>query len=206
MNPVHNAKKGVIVISPGPRTHHSGRPADGRGKGGLSFPEVRTDRCFLPLNASIDTPTGENRSKVDSKERSAGEKTAVERRKDRRFVACGDSFATLQPRSKVLGQIIDVGPDGLALRYIPHDVFPEQENGTCELNILLADHSFYFDALPCRIVSDCQIPGNDFGFTLLPMGRLSVEFMELSKEQIAQLEYFIRNHTRHPDEGPSSKR
>ncbi len=204
MNPLYNAKGGVIVISPG--TQYPGRPADCRGKRGLSFPEVQTDGYPGPLDAPIDSPTAQNKPEVTGKERPAGEEMPVEKRKDRRFVARGDSFATLQPRSKVLGQIIDVGPDGLALRYIPHDVFPEQENGTWELNILLADHSFYFDALPCRIVSDCQILGNDFGFTLLPMGRLSVEFMELSKEQIAQLEYFIRNHTGHPDEDPSPKR
>jgi hypothetical protein len=204
MNPLPNAKEGVIVIPPG--TQHSGRPADGRGKGGLSFPEVRTDGRLLPLDASIDSPTAGNKSEVTSKERPAYEKTPVERRKHGRFVSRGDSFATLPPRSKVLGQIVDVGPGGLALRYIPNNVFAEQEKGTCELNILLADHSFYFDALPCRIVSDCEIPGNEFGFSLLPMRRLSVQFMELSKEQIAQLEYFTRNHTGHPDEGPFPQR
>jgi hypothetical protein len=203
MNPLPNAKKAVIAIPAGPETQHSWRPADGRGKGGLSFPEVRTDVRLLPLDISIDSPTAENGLEVNPKQRPTGEKMPMERRKHGRFVARGDSFATLQPRSKVLGQIVDVGPGGLAFRYIPHDVFPEQNNGTCELNILLADHSFYFDALPCRIASDCGIPKNEFGFSLLPMRRLSVQFVELSKEQIVQLEYFMRNHTGHHDESPS---
>lgn len=206
MNPPYNAKGGVIGIPPDPGTQYSGRPTDCLGKGGLSFPEVQTDGYPGPLDPPIDSPTAQNKPQGTGKERPAGEEMPGERREDRRFVARGDSFAMLQPRSKVLGQIIDVGPTGLALRYIPHDVSPEQENGTCQLMILLADHSFYFDALPCRIVSDCAIPGNDFGCSPLPMRRLSIEFMELSKEQAAQLEYFIRNHTGHPDEGPAPKR
>jgi hypothetical protein len=206
MNPLSDARGGVIVILPGPGTQHSGRPADCLSKRGLSFPEVQTDGYPGPLDAPTDSQAAHNKPEAAGKKRPAGEAMRVERRKDRRFVARGDSFATLQPHSKVLGQIIDVGPAGLALRYIPHDVSPEQKNGTCRLTILLADHSFYFDALPCRIVSDCEISGNDFGFSLLPMRRLSVEFMQLSQEQIAQLEYFIRNHAGHPDKGPSPKR
>lgn len=101
----------------------------------------------------------------------------------------------LQPDSKVLGQIIDVGRGGLAIRYIPSRECPKVGDEEYQLNILLADHSFYFDSFRCRIVSDCSVSDYEFGFSLVPMRRRSIVFLNLTENQVTQLEYFVRNHT-----------
>lgn len=118
-----------------------------------------------------------------------------ERRKHHRRSARGDSFAMLEPETRIMGQIIDVSRGGLSFRYLPSHFAAQVRQRECALHILLADHSFYFDPLPCRVASDDRISQHEFGFSLLAMRRCSVSFLDLSEEQRSQLDYFVRNHS-----------
>ena len=119
------------------------------------------------------------------------EELLAERREGGRFEVEDGAFVLLGPRSSLLGQIIEISLGGLSFLYTTAKEPPKDPS---ELDILLADHSFYFDKIPCSIVSDFEIR-HELSMGSKTIRRCSVSFGELSKDQKLQLEYFIRNHT-----------
>jgi hypothetical protein len=121
-------------------------------------------------------------------------KKIVERRKDKRFQAEDGAAAVFRrpwPRSTRLGQIIDISKGGLAFRYIAGE---EQSHGSSELEILWGDCSVRLDKMPFGTISDFET-ATEVPLNSIEMRRSSVQFGELTSEQMSQLEYFIRNHT-----------
>jgi hypothetical protein len=121
-------------------------------------------------------------------------KKIVERRKDKRFQAEDGAAAVFRrpwPHSTRLGQIIDISKGGLAFRYIAGE---EQSHGPSELEILWGDCSVRLDKMPFETISDFKT-ATEAPLNSIEMMRSSVQFGELTSEQMSQLEYFIRNHT-----------
>lgn len=114
-----------------------------------------------------------------------------ERRDGDRYQVSDGAFALLAPPYSLLGQIIEISRGGLSFLCTGSD---PPKDGKSELDILLADHSFYFDKIPCEIVSHLEVP-HDLSMGSKTIRRCSVKFGELSQDQLSQLEYFIRNHT-----------
>ena len=116
---------------------------------------------------------------------------AIERRKNPRCQVMDGAFVQLGSQSRTLAQIIEVSLKGLSFLHVSGQAPLE---GPSVAKILLADHSFYFDAFPCQIISDSPIPTDlDIGSKVMMRG--SIAFGELAPEHKSQLEYFIRNHT-----------
>jgi len=118
-------------------------------------------------------------------------KELAERRRHKRFQAQEGAFAVVRPESTKLGQIIDISQGGLAFRYT---VTGARANGAFEVDIFLAGDGFCLEKIPIKTVSDLKVP-KKFSNGSLPMRRCGVQFGELTDNQIAQLEYFIQNHT-----------
>ena len=116
---------------------------------------------------------------------------SIERRKNLRYQVIDGAFVQLGTRSRTLAQIIEVSLSGLSFLHISGE---EPLEGPSEATILLADHSFYYDKIPCQIVSDSPIP-TELNLGSRVMMRGSVAFEELAPEHKFQLEYFIRNYT-----------
>jgi hypothetical protein len=118
-------------------------------------------------------------------------KKPAERRKLKRFQVQDGAFAVVRPECTRLGQIINISYEGLAFQYA---VTAHQENGVSELDIFLAGDGFYLENMSFETVSDRRATRKSSkGF--LPLRRCSVRFKDLTGTQIAQLEYFIQNHT-----------
>jgi len=120
-------------------------------------------------------------------------KELVERRKHERFQVEDGALAVLKPpwpHSTRLGQIIDISRGGLAFRCIASE---ERSNGSCELSIIFADHGFYLNKLPINTISDFETAKMPFA-SMTPRRR-SVQFEELTHDQMSKLEYFIQKHT-----------
>jgi hypothetical protein len=111
---------------------------------------------------------------------------SIERRKSPRYQVADGGFVLLGAQSRTLAQIIEISSSGLSFLHIRGD---DPLVGPSEATIILADHSFYFDKIPCEIISDSPIP------TELNLGRGSIAFGELTPDHKSQLEYFLRNHT-----------
>jgi len=121
-------------------------------------------------------------------------KDPSDRRKHRRFQLHDSAFVVFRapwPHSTKVGQIIDISRQGLAFRYIADEGW---SNGSSELEIVLANHSFYLDKVPFKTISDSKTD-NDVPFSSIEMRRSVVQFGDLTPNQISQLEYFIWNHT-----------
>jgi hypothetical protein len=114
----------------------------------------------------------------------------VERRKHKRFQAAGGAHVIVKPFGGKVGQLIDIGMDGLTFDYIAGE---EPSNPQVELDIVMTDSAFCLRNVPCETISDFET--EKVPFTALTIRRCGVQFGELSPYQKAQLEKFIQNHT-----------
>ena len=118
-------------------------------------------------------------------------KKLVERRKHKRFSVSKGAFVALRPDYHKVGQVKNIGMDGLAFTYVMDDgTAPGQ---SFELDIFLADQNFLLKEVPFTIISDFHIEGIPFGSTRTR--QMDVQFGDLTPDQKAHLEYFIQNHT-----------
>jgi hypothetical protein len=112
----------------------------------------------------------------------------LERRQHKRIQIESQGHAVLFGPTFTKGvQIIDICKGGLAFRYA-HDQKPS--NGLFELDILWDHNNFKLIKLKVETISDYQIP-NEFLLGVIPLRRCGVQFVELTKDQISQLENFI---------------
>jgi hypothetical protein len=118
-------------------------------------------------------------------------KEAVEQRKHKRFKVPKDALVALRSDYLKLGQIENIGMNGLKFRYV-NDEGPLNE--PFELDIFLAGAAFYLYKVPLEIVSDCETV-NETPFPSLPMRQCAVKFAALTPNQRSQLEYFIQTYT-----------
>lgn len=116
----------------------------------------------------------------------------IEKRKHRRFEAKDGSFVVVWPDFSKQGQIIDISKGGLAFQYIADE--EETKGEGAELDILLQDISFYLERVPFKTAYDIEIQ-NQSTYVPLKMRRMGVEFGELTPNQTALLDYFIKNYT-----------
>jgi hypothetical protein len=119
-----------------------------------------------------------------------GKKQVIERRKHKRFRVQDGTFAVLGPRYGKIGPITDMSMSGLAFSYIAGE---EQDNGSYQLSILLAQDSFHLTRIPFKTVWDTE--AKEVPFSTLDMRQCGVEFGQLTEKQISQLEHFVEKHT-----------
>jgi hypothetical protein len=117
----------------------------------------------------------------------------VERRAHQRFQVRPGRVAVLTPRwphSTIVGDILDISKQGLALRYVADEA---ASNPLSDLTIVSAKPSFRLGKLPFKTVSDFEIA--KVPFSSMAPRRLSLQFGELTQDQTARLEQFIMTHT-----------
>ena len=120
-----------------------------------------------------------------------GDKKILERRKYKRLQVQNDAIAVLRPIVDKRGPIIDISRGGLAFRYITAKNSPHRSS---KLDILLPDLSFCLGSLPIRTVCDFEVTSK-LAFGCTKTRRCSVQFRELTQEQMSQLDHFIENHS-----------
>lgn len=112
---------------------------------------------------------------------------SVERRQYRRYKVKG-AYVILRPHDSKLGTIVDISIHGLTCDYFCEED-PSRESTT--LDIFTEGH-FRLFGIPCRTISDFETLK-----TPLPSvrkRRCGVEFGELTRNQISQLEHLIETY------------
>ena len=112
----------------------------------------------------------------------------VERRKHTRFKVKG-AYVILRPYDKKLGTIVDISIHGLTCDYFCGED-PSTKSTTLDI---FTNGDFRLFGVPCRTISDFETLR-----TPLPSvrkRRCGVEFGDLTRSQISQLEYFIEKYT-----------
>ena len=108
----------------------------------------------------------------------------VERRKFERIPMNGRTDAVLFGPEFTKGvQIVDVSKGGLAFRYVNGQ---KSLNGPLELDILWDHLEVFILKLKIKTVSDIQV-ANEFLLGIIPIRRCGVEFVDLTPDQISQL-------------------
>jgi len=93
----------------------------------------------------------------------------------------------------MLGKIKDISRGGLAFEYIAHE---GQKRGSSEIDILITGDRFYLPKIPSKKIYDIKIgEENEISIDRLETRRCGLQFGELTEEQAAQLDFFLKNHT-----------
>jgi hypothetical protein len=115
----------------------------------------------------------------------------AERRQDKRIQIEGRADAVLFGPTSTKGiQVVDISKGGLAFRYVNGQ---KPSSGMFEIDILWDHIDFNLIKLRLRTVSDYQIP-NGFLLGVIPVRRCGAQFVELTKDQVFQLEDFVENY------------
>ena len=116
-------------------------------------------------------------------------KESFERRKDKRFKLKDPVFAILYSSPTKTAQIVDISRGGLAIRYVKKE---DDFNMINKLDIFKSDFSFYMDNIKAKTISDIEVLGEKVNGSE-EVRRCGIQFEDLSKNQISQLEDFIQN-------------
>ena len=116
----------------------------------------------------------------------------IRQRKHPRFKAKDLTFVKLKfEKNEDIGQLLDISREGLSLRYF---VSHEKEYNYSELGIFLSGGSFVVDNIGFKAVSDTKIAEGS-PFSTIMFRRYGVQFVNLTPEQAAMLDFFLLNHT-----------
>lgn len=114
----------------------------------------------------------------------------IERRKHPRFKARIGAFVMCGEISTMLGQINDISLGGLSYYYLDSE---EGLDSYFELDISYRERSYYLSNLRFKTVSDFEVHRD--GLDPMTIRRKGVQFQNIGAPQLAELKYFIQNHT-----------
>jgi diguanylate cyclase (GGDEF)-like protein/PAS domain S-box-containing protein len=122
--------------------------------------------------------------------------TSQERRRKPRISIDNGTAALLTHNEVRIGKIIDISLGGIGFSYIGNgDV--DLTGKSSRIDMLIHSYNFYFEKIPCDIVSDFVIQ-NNFSLDAKPLKRCDIQFLELNRSQKAQLEYLIASQEEQP--------
>ncbi len=113
----------------------------------------------------------------------------TEQRKFIRLLPQDLTFAVIRPHFSNLGKVKDISRGGMAYEYIFNET---QNTGDAEIDIFLSGDSFYLPRIPSKIIYDTKIVEK---FQSVETRRCGVQFRDLTEEQAAELDLFLKSHT-----------
>ena len=118
-------------------------------------------------------------------------KHQVEQRKHPRFLVAHGGVAALTDSR--IGSIRDISRGGLAFRYFADEENDDNVSKSTEVCIV-HDSGFSLLDIPCKIIGNpSSLPGHPHVFS--KMSTCRIQFGRLTRDQKAQLDYFIAHFT-----------
>jgi hypothetical protein len=103
----------------------------------------------------------------------------------------GDVFVLLKSNgTNLVGSMREISLNGLRFHYIGREKLLNEEG---ELAICSGGKDFFLYKVPCRILYDAKVYKNHP--SPISMRHCGVQFGELERKHMTQIEYFIHNHT-----------
>jgi hypothetical protein len=118
-----------------------------------------------------------------------------EQRIHKRFQVQEGVFVLIRNDSSILGQIKNISRGGLAFTYIANG---EKVNELFDVDIFLRDYGFYLKDVPSKKVADFHV-NNKLPFSSFIIRQIGVQFGELKKSQLLQLDNFIQKYTKNEE-------
>jgi hypothetical protein len=127
-------------------------------------------------------------SVLQSTEKRLDMEQQANRRNDRRFQVRTGAIAALNDTK--LGTITEISRVGLAFRYIDFGYEEEEDLKELQEVSIVNDAGFALHNVPCKVIQDdYSLP--EYPFSSLRMNKCLLQFVQLTAEQQAQLDYFI---------------
>ncbi|MBW1897685.1 MAG: PilZ domain-containing protein [Deltaproteobacteria bacterium] len=114
----------------------------------------------------------------------------TELREYERFKVNTEAYVAFVPYSSRHGKIIDISEKGLSFKYIPG----EKPTGKKLMAILIHGREVFLKDIWFIPVCDCEIK-NSKVFNLKKERKCGGKFVDLTSDQTAKLEFFIKNYT-----------
>lgn len=114
----------------------------------------------------------------------------TERRQHPRFQVKELSFVIFAHQQTKLGELIDIGPHGLAFRYLVET--EENIHNTRFIDLMVGAEDFYLDQLPVMLVANREGEIRPYATTVTRIAAL--RFGDLSPVQKFRLEFFLDHH------------
>jgi hypothetical protein len=111
-----------------------------------------------------------------------------EQKKHKRFRVREDVLVIPKPYGSKLGQLINIGVDGLTFEYL---AIGEPSSHPTALDIVMPGSGFALYNIPCKTVWDHTT--FESPLASMTMRQCSVRFEEPSPSQVAQLKYLIKS-------------
>ena len=127
-------------------------------------------------------------SVLQSTEKRLDMEQQANRRNYSRFQVRAGAIAALNDTK--LGTITDISRAGLAFRYIDFGYEEEEDIKNLREVSIVNDAGFALHNVPCKVIKDdYSLP--EYPFSSLRMNKCRLQFVQLTAEQQAQLDYFI---------------
>ncbi len=114
---------------------------------------------------------------------------SVEKRSYNRLQAEDGVYAIIKYRPTILGKIINISKDGMAVRY---SINGQQLGDSSELDIFIIDSHFYIEKIQIKTVFDFEIV--DGGFQV--DRQRCFQFGKMKASHLFQLDYLLQNYTK----------
>ncbi len=118
----------------------------------------------------------------------------IEQRKYTRYLAKDNLFAALINGFEKVGKINDISIKGIGFSYLSEITEVDIVGHFSEVDIFLSGNGSHLSNVPCMIVYEILDPTLDEVF-LFKMSRCGLQFGELTRSKLEQLELFIENYT-----------
>ena len=115
----------------------------------------------------------------------------IEKRSYNRLQAEDGVYAIIKYKPTILGQIINISKDGMAVRYSSKG---QKLNDSSELDIFIIDSHFYIEKIQIKIISDFEI-ADKFSFSSQKDRQRCFQFGEMKASQLFQLDYLLQHYT-----------
>ena len=118
----------------------------------------------------------------------------IENRKYKRYRAQENAYVALRIDFKRTGKISDISTNGLSFSYLAKNSNNDTHTDPLFADIFLSGNRFHLSHLPCTIAYEISGVGS-IKINGAEMHRCGLEFKDLNRHQIEQLNVFIKNHT-----------
>ena len=123
-----------------------------------------------------------------------GRKRTVERRKSKRYKAVEGAYAAISPKSRKLGQIINLSIGGVCFKYIDNNNDDQDAGTQREVSIFLSSLRYYVGNLFFKTVCDCEVTDTPSSNSM-KIRKRRVQFTDLNFKQLFDLDNYLKNNT-----------
>ena len=123
----------------------------------------------------------------------AGRKRTIERRKNKRYNAVEGAYAAISPKSRKLGQVINISMGGVCFKYIDNNYDDQDAGIQREDSIFLSSMGYYVGDLPFKTVCDYEVT-NVPSFSSMKVRKRHAQFTDLNFKQLFDLDFYLRNN------------